>query len=126
MTPRRWRQTTRRWNGCHLSFSYSTPFVYPPSSVCILPLLEDLLLVFRIWSWSSSSAMIWASCWPVASSFVQEFWLRRESWDGSEKSRRLLVWDGRQPVRTWTQKQRVLLGSVTRKRLVKTQQTEKA
>jgi hypothetical protein len=30
------------------------------------------------------------------------FWT--ESWDGSYKSRRL-VWDGRQPARTWARKQ---------------------
>jgi hypothetical protein len=31
-----------------------------------------------------------------------------ESWDGGEKSRRL-VWDGRQSVRTWARKQKTLL-----------------
>jgi hypothetical protein len=35
------------------------------------------------------------------------------------------LWDSWQPVRTWVRKQRTLLGSVTKQRLVKTQQTEK-
>jgi hypothetical protein len=55
MTPRRWRQTTRRWNGCHLSFSYSTPFclsssirVYSSTSWRLAASVSDIIIIIAV------------------------------------------------------------------------------